>query len=76
MNNDTWPDIYVTAGIDDDPVKRLNALFVHKGLNDKGVPVFEEQAEAYGIADRHSSMWAATLDYNRDGLIDLYVLNN
>jgi enediyne biosynthesis protein E4 len=76
VNNDTWPDIYVTAGIDDDPVKRLNALFVHKGLNDKGVPVFEEQAEAYGIADRHSSMWAATLDYNRDGLIDLYVLNN
>lgn len=76
VNNDSWPDIYVAAGIDDDPIKRQNALFVHKGLNEQGIPVFEEQAEAYGIADRHSSMWAATLDYNRDGLIDLYVLNN
>jgi enediyne biosynthesis protein E4 len=76
VNNDTWPDIYVAAGIDDDPVKRQNALFVHKGLNEQGIPIFEEQAEAYGIADGHSSMWAASLDYNADGLIDLYVLNN
>lgn len=76
VNGDTWPDIYVAAGIDDDPMKRQNALFVHQGFDANGTPLFEEQAERYGIADQHSSMWATTLDYNADGLLDLYVLNN
>jgi len=76
VNNDRWPDLYVTAGIDDDPLKRLNVLLVHQGLNAAGIPVFEDQAETYGVADGYSSMWTSTLDYNTDGLLDLYVLNN
>ena len=76
VNNDGWPDLYVAAGIDDDPAKRKNALLVHQGVNAAGIPVFEDQAEAYGVADGHSSMWTSTLDYNGDGLLDIYVLNN
>lgn len=76
VNNDQLPDLYIAAGIDDDLSRRQNALLVHQGLNEEGIPVFEDRALEYGVADQHSSMWVSTLDYNADGLLDLYVLNN
>ena len=76
VNNDKLPDLYVAAATDDDPLKRQNVLLVHQGLNKEGVPVFEDRALDYGVADKHSSMWVTSLDYNADGLMDLYVLNN
>ncbi len=51
-------------------------LFVHQGINEDGIPVFEEQASHYGIAETGNSMAAAFFDYNGDGLLDLYILNN
>lgn len=76
VNNDRLPDLYIAAGIDDDLSRRQNALLVHQGLNEEGVPVFEDRALEYGVADQHSSMWVSTLDFDADGLMDLYVLNN
>lgn len=76
VNADGLPDIYVSAGIADQPEMRRNVLWVHQGLDEKGVPKFIDLADQYGLADAHSSMWSAVLDYNNDGLLDLYVLNN
>ncbi|MEK9750494.1 MAG: VCBS repeat-containing protein, partial [Flavobacteriaceae bacterium] len=76
VNADGLPDIYVSAGIDDQPEMRRNVLWVHQGLDEKGVPSFIDLADQYGLADAHSSMWSAVLDYNNDELLDLYVLNN
>lgn len=76
INNDGWMDIYVCASIKKDSVKRANMLFVNKGLDEKGVPVFKDEAEAYGIADKGYSTMAAFFDYDNDGDLDLYVLTN
>ena len=53
-----------------------NELYVNQGQDSAGVPTFIEQAAAYGIADSGNSTQAAFLDYDRDGDLDLYVVNN
>jgi len=41
------------------------------------IPTFSEKAEKYGIADNPGwSVSAAFFDFDRDGYLDLYVLNN
>jgi enediyne biosynthesis protein E4 len=74
INGDGWPDIYVCAAMNTQ--NRKNMLFVHQGLNEAGIPVFEDLAWQYGIAEDGNSMGAAFFDFDRDGYLDLYVLNN
>src|SRR6478736_7454308 len=76
INNDGWQDIYVCATKHEDSLKRANMLFLNKGTGKGKVPVFEEVAEQYGIADKGHSLMAAFFDYDRDGDLDLYVLTN
>lgn len=76
VNNDGWLDIYVCATIKKDSAQRANMLFIHKGLDAEGVPVFEDMAHSYGVADTGYSQNAAFLDYDKDGDLDLYVLQN
>jgi len=76
VNNDGWLDIYVCATIKKDSSDRANMLFIHKGLDEKGRPVFEDMAPSYGVADMGYSQNAAFLDYDKDGDLDLYVLQN
>lgn len=74
VNSDGWMDIYVCAAMLDD--KRNNMLFINQGLNENGIPTFDEQAKSYGLNSSANSMAASFLDYNKDGLLDLYVVNN
>ncbi len=76
INADGRLDFYLTATTSDDPRERRNELWVHQGLNDDGEPHFLEMAGQYGIADEGYSVHAAFLDYDQDGDLDLYVLNN
>ncbi len=76
INNDGYPDIYLTATAKRDPDKRRNELWVNSGANGGKEPTFTEQAEKYGIADTSYSVNATFFDYDRDGFLDLYVLNN
>ncbi len=76
VNGDGWQDIYVcNAGIrkGDD---RSNELFISNGKGPDGTVTFTEKAEAYGLADKGFSTHAAFLDYDRDGDLDMYLLNN
>ena len=73
INTDGWMDIYVCAAINSN---KSNMLYVNKGLDSDGMPQFEDQARKYGIDEPGNSMGATFFDYNRDGLLDLYVLNN
>ena len=76
INLDGFPDIYVAAAMKKGPGERNNLLFVNQGKDDSGNISFKEMAADYGIADAGNSMGAAFLDYDLDGDLDLYVLNN
>ena len=76
INNDGRPDVYLTSTENKDPLKRRNRLWVNNGSKDGMDPTFTEMAEKYGIADTSQSVNATFFDYDLDGLLDLYVLNN
>ncbi len=76
VNGDGRLDIYVChAGLGDGRL-RANELYINQGLNADGVPTFVEQAAAYGVADSGYSTQAVFFDYDRDGDLDLFVINN
>ena len=71
VNGDGWLDIYVcNAGIVDGDDKK-NELYVNQGDG-----TFSEMAESYGLADAGLSVHGVFLDYDRDGDLDLYQVNN
>jgi enediyne biosynthesis protein E4 len=76
INHDGWLDIYVCASIFSTEEKRKNKLFINNGLNSKGNPTFREEAEKWGIADAGHSANAAFFDFDLDGDLDLFILNN
>ncbi len=76
INADGWLDIYVCAAMSPEEAKRANMLFVNQGLDANGIPVFKEMAHSYGIDASQNSMGATFFDYDKDGFLDLYVLNN
>jgi hypothetical protein len=76
VNGDGWLDIYVCNGGDVRGDNTANELFINQGPDAQGLPHFVEMAEAYNVADKGQSTHAAFFDYDRDGDLDLYVLNN
>ena len=76
INADGWKDVYLTSTMNDDPEMRRNQLWLNEGIAADGLPTFREAAAEFGIDDRGHSMHAAFLDFDLDGDLDLYVLNN
>ena len=76
INGDQRLDIYVCNSGNIKGDNRANELFINQGNNKNGVPVFVEAAAEYGIDDKGFSSQAAFFDYDQDGDLDLYVLNN
>lgn len=71
INTDGLPDIYVSVTNSKYPDARRNQLFINKG-NLK----FSEEAKAYGLDDPGYSTQAAFFDYDRDGDLDMYLMNH
>jgi hypothetical protein len=76
VNGDGRLDIYVCNSGDVEGDSKQNELFINQGNDEAGVPLFIEQAEAYGLADPGFSTHAAFFDYDKDGDLDCYLLNN
>ena len=76
INNDGWPDIYVSTTILKNPQKRKNLLYVNQGIDKKGIPHFKEMAAEYGLDDTSYSTSAAFFDYDNDGDLDMYLVVN
>jgi hypothetical protein len=71
VNGDGWLDIYVCYSGDLEPKQRRNQLFINKGNL-----TFTDKAEEMGVADEGYTTQAAFFDYDRDGDLDLFVLNH
>ncbi len=76
INSDSWPDIYISVNSFNTNEVPNNLLYIHQGLNQKGLPYFKEAAREFGIQGGKHSMHAAFFDYDLDGDLDLYLLNN
>ena len=76
VNADGRLDIYVSNSGDISGDDKQNELFINQGNDENGVPQFEEQAATYGLDDEGYSTHAAFFDYDKDGDLDLYLLNN
>jgi hypothetical protein len=68
INRDGWPDLFVSLMGDH------NKLFVHRGLDDDGLPVFDEISREAGVQQPQFSFPAWFFDYNNNGLDDLLVI--
>lgn len=77
VNGDGMLDIYVCySGLGTNKV-RANQLFINKGINKDSIPVFEDEAAAFGLdAIGSFSTQAAFLDYDLDGDLDMFLLNH
>lgn len=64
IDNDGDSDLYVTT------VKAGNVLFVNDGTG-----VFSDRSEASGLGYKGHSSSAVFFDYNKDGLLDLFLVN-
>ena len=76
VNGDGRLDIYLSRAGTAEPVARANQLWINEGPQSDGTPRFKEMAAQYGIADQGYSTHAAFFDYDRDGDLDLFVINN
>ncbi len=76
VNGDGWLDIYVCKAGTPDGENRNNELFINNGADENGEVTFTEKAAEYGINDLGLSSHAAFFDYDKDGDLDCYLLNN
>ncbi len=76
IDQDGLLDIYVCKSGNPSDKNRRNELFMNKGIDDDGIPVFKEEAKAFGIDDLGFSVHAVFLDFDKDGDLDMYLSNN
>lgn len=71
INQDGFLDIYLCRSGQEKPKDRSNLLFVNNGDL-----TFSEQGKEYGLNDWGISVQATFFDYDLDGDLDMYLLNN
>jgi len=71
IDGDGWLDIYVCNSGDIKGDNKQNELFIN---NRDGT--FSENAAGFGLDDKGFSTHAAFFDYDQDGDVDMYLLNN
>ena len=76
VNGDGLLDIYVCYAGNIAGKRRANELYINQGLDKNGVPTFKEMAGEYGLADEGYSTQATFFDYDRDGNLDMFLVNN
>jgi len=76
LNADGFLDMYLTSTSAKDPAKRKNKLWISKGIDADSVPSYEEVAAQWGVDHDGHTVHAGFFDYDLDGDLDLYLLNN
>ncbi|MHA4806883.1 VCBS repeat-containing protein [Flavitalea flava] len=76
VNGDGRLDVYVCYSGKIRAEKRINQLFINQGNDPKGIPRFKDMASDYGLAFPSYSTQAYFFDYDRDGDLDLLLINH
>lgn len=71
INGDGWLDIYISNSGGLGNADRANELYINQKDG-----TFKEEAEKYGLADKGLSTQAIFFDFDHDGDLDCFVLNN
>lgn len=71
VNADGWLDIYICRSGNGEEAERRNLLFINQQNGS-----FKEMGAQYGVDDKGHSTQAVFFDYDRDGDLDLFVLNH
>ena len=71
INHDGFLDLYISSSHSPDKEMRKNLLYINDGKLG-----FTEQAMAVGLADTGFATQAAFFDYDKDGDLDMYLLNH
>ena len=71
INNDGWIDIYICNAGYRKESNTKNTLFINNGDQ-----TFTESAAAYGLDEDGYTTHAAFFDFDQDGDLDVYILNN
>jgi enediyne biosynthesis protein E4 len=78
VNGDGWLDIYTCKSGPPGGPDRHNELWINNGAapNGEWSGTFSEQSASWGLDNRGLSTHAAFFDFDRDGDLDCYLLNN
>jgi hypothetical protein len=76
INHDGLLDIYVCKVGNFKTLNGNNLLYVNQGNDENGIPIFKEDAAAYGLDFSGFSTQSAFFDYDLDGDLDMYLLNH
>jgi len=76
INGDGRMDLYVCYSGKVKEKSRRNQLFLNMGNNEEGVPLFTEVARLYGLDSPGYSNQGYFFDYDRDGDLDMLLLNH
>ena len=71
INGDGKMDIYICRSADANPARRKNLLFINNGDFS-----FTEKAAEYGLDNDGFSTQAAFFDYDKDGDLDMFLINH
>jgi len=76
VNGDGKPDIFLCYSGKVAGIRRVKQLFINQGNDANGIPHFIDEAAQYGLADSSYTTQAYFFDYDRDGDLDLLLLNH
>ncbi|MBD2753837.1 VCBS repeat-containing protein [Spirosoma sp. BT704] len=76
VNGDGRLDLFVAYSGSLPPQKRIPQLFINEGPDAQGIPHFSDQTVQWGLDKPGQTTQGTFFDYDRDGDLDLFLLNH
>ena len=76
INSDGLLDLYISVAGLVKPELRKNIFYINQGIDENGIPHFEDQASKMGLDDDGYSTMGVFFDYDKDQDLDMYLLTN